>query len=118
MVLGSIMMFAIVTEAAGGVAVIGELRERPATMHLFEASGAIPFVVLLGITLSGTLKLLVDPRQVSRFYALRDERSVRVGLMVAVAGIGLAMLLLLPVGLYAHFLVDGITDTDLAGSPS
>jgi SSS family transporter len=113
MVLGSITMFAFVTDAAGGIEVIGDLRERPDTSHLFEASGAIPFIVLLGITLSGTLKLLVDPRQVSRFYALRDERSVRVGLFVAVGGIAIVMLLLLPVGLYAHFLVDGITDTDL-----
>jgi SSS family transporter len=113
MILGSLLIFYFVTDAAGGIGVLPSLAERPDTANLFEASGAIPFVVLLGITLSGTLKLLVDPRQVSRFYALKDEKSVRLGIWVAVIGITLVMAFLLPVGLYARFLLDGVTDTDL-----
>ena len=76
MVLGSITIFYFVTEAAGGVTSISRLADNPETDFVFEWNGGIPFAVLIGIALSGALKLLVDPRQVSRFYALRDELSL------------------------------------------
>jgi Na+/pantothenate symporter len=44
---------------------------------------------------------------------LRDERSVRTGVWVAGVGITVIQACLFPVGLYAHFLLDGVTDTDL-----
>ena len=113
MVVGSILLFYFITSAAGGVGVITELPREPARAHLVELNGAIPFVVLVGIALAGSLKLLVDPRQVTRFYGLRDERSVRVGIWVAVIGILVIQFCLFPLGLYAHFLLDGVTDTDL-----
>ena len=113
MLVGSVTMFYFITSAAGGVSVLPELAEREDTAMLFDLNGAIPLVVLLGIALSGSLKLLVDPRQVSRFYALRDERSVKVGLWVSVVGIAVVQFCLYPIGLYARFLVDGVTDTDL-----
>ncbi len=69
--------------------------------------------MLLGIALSGSLKLLVDPRQVSRFYALKDDHSVKVGIWVAVGGIALIQLCLFPVGVLARALLDGIVDTDM-----
>ena len=113
MVVGSILLFYFITTAAGGVGVIAELPDEPTRAHLVELNGAIPFVVLIGIALAGSLKLLVDPRQVTRFYGLRDERSVRVGIWVAVIGILMIQFCLFPLGLYAHFLLDGVTDTDL-----
>ena len=113
MVLGSMLIFGFVTTAAGGVGAIAELPRQPQTAHLFAFDAAMPFVVLLGIALAGSLKLLVDPRQVTRFYGLKDERSVRVGVWVAVAGILVIQFCLFPVGLYAHLLLDGVTDTDL-----
>jgi SSS family transporter len=113
MVIGSVTIFYFVTQAAGGIGRLPELATRPDTADLFSWSPGIPFVVLLGIALSGSLKVLVDPRQVSRFYALRDERSVRTGVWVAVVGITVIQACLFPVGLYAHFLLDGVTDTDL-----
>ena len=113
MVVGSVLLFYFITTAAGGVGVIAELPDEPSRAHLVELNGAIPFVVLLGIALAGSLKLLVDPRQVTRFYGLKDERSVRVGIWVAVIGILVIQFCLFPLGLYAHFLLDGVTDTDL-----
>ena len=113
MVLASVLLFHFVTSASGGVAAIVELPSRPTKAQLFRLDAAIPFVVLLGIALAGSLKLLVDPRQVTRFYGLRDERSVRVGIWVAVAGILVIQFCLFPLGLYAHFLLDEVTDTDL-----
>jgi len=113
MVLGSVTIFFFVFQAAGGIEALPMLARRPDTAHLFELNAALPFVVLLGIALSGSLKLLVDPRQVSRFYALRDERSVRSGIWVAVIGIALIQLCLFPVGVFARMLLDGVGDTDL-----
>ena len=113
MVVGSVLLFYFITTAAGGVGVIAELPDEPSRAHLVELNGAIPFVVLIGIALAGSLKLLVDPRQVTRFYGLKDERSVRVGVWVAVVGILVIQFCLFPLGLYAHFLLDGVTDTDL-----
>lgn len=113
MVVGALLMFGFVTSAAGGVGVLGELRERPDASHLLDLNAGVPYIVLLGIVLAGSLKLLIDPRQMTRFYGLKDERSLRVGIWVAVLGILVVQFALLPVGLYARFLLDGVTDTDL-----
>jgi Na+/pantothenate symporter len=85
----------------------------PDKEFLFELNGGIPFLVLLGISLSGSLKLLVDPRQISRFYALRDDRAVKQGVWVAVIGLALVQFCIFPVGVYAHLIMSGVTDTDL-----
>ena len=113
MVLGSITIFYFVTQAAGGVSSIFLLYERDESSFVFEWSGGIPFAVLIGIALSGSLKLLVDPRQVSRFYALRDEKAARQGMWVAVIGLAVVQFCLFPIGLYALLLIDGVTDTDV-----
>lgn len=113
MLLGSVTIFGFVFVAAGGTAALPALAAAPDTAYLFTADAAIPFVVLLGIALSGSLKLLVDPRQVSRFYALRDERSVRTGIWVAVIGIAVIQFSLFPVGIFSRALLDGVTDTDM-----
>ncbi|MEM7079097.1 MAG: hypothetical protein AAF513_10760 [Pseudomonadota bacterium] len=113
MVLGAIMIFGFVTDAAGGVMALGELARMPEKDFLFELNGGIPFAVLLGISLSGGLKLLVDPRQLSRFYALRDDRAVRQGVWVALLGLLLVQSMLFPIGVYAHLLLPAVSDTDL-----
>ena len=110
MVIGSLIMFAFVTNAAGGVERLftAEQPER-----LFDWNAGIPFGVLLGVAFAGSLKLLVDPRQVSRFYALKDARSVRTGIWVAVGGIFVIQMSLFPIGMYATLLLDQVSDTDL-----
>ena len=72
MLLGSIIIY-FVTRAAGGVTSITTLSASPDKQFLFELNGGIPFAVLLGVSLSGSLKLLADPRQLSRFYALKTR---------------------------------------------
>lgn len=113
MVAGAVLIFFFVTRAAGGVGALGQLAEMPDKAFLFELNAGIPFAVLMGISISGALKLLVDPRQLSRFYALRDEREARRGIWVAIIGLLVVQGCLFPVGVYAHLLLQGITDTDL-----
>jgi SSS family transporter len=113
MIIGAMMIFYFVTAAAGGVAALGSLAQAPQTAFVFELNGGIPFVVLLGISLSGSLKLIVDPRQTSRFFALKDQDALRKGMWVAIGGLALVQLCLYPIGVYAHLLLDNVQDTDL-----
>ncbi|MED5314877.1 MAG: hypothetical protein VYB84_02455, partial [Pseudomonadota bacterium] len=113
MLLGSVVIFSCVTRAAGGVWAITELKALPDKSFLFELNGGIPFAVLLGVSLSGSLKLLADPRQLSRFYALKDDAAVGQGKWIATLGLAIVLGCLFPVGLYAHLILSGVADTDL-----
>ena len=113
MIVGAILIFHFVTRAAGGVGAIADLANMPNKAFVFELNGGIPFVVLLGISLSGSLKLIADPRQTSRFFALKDSAALRSGMWVAIGGLTVVQLCLYPIGVYAHLLLQGVTDTDL-----
>ncbi len=113
MLLGSLVIFFFVTRAAGGVGAITELKAMPNKSFLFELNGGIPFAVLLGVSLSGSLKLLADPRQLSRFYALKDDTAVRQGKWIATLGLAVVLACLFPVGIYAHLILSEVADTDL-----
>ncbi|MEM7099521.1 MAG: sodium/solute symporter [Pseudomonadota bacterium] len=112
MLVGSVLMFYFVTQAAGGVGAMGELSQRPDKDWLFELNAGIPFVVLLGISLSGAMKLLVDPRQLSRFYALKDDRQLKLGMWIAFGGLIVVFGCLFPIGVYSHLILDNVQDTD------
>ena len=113
MVIGAVLLFYFVTEAAGGVGAIGELASQPDKSYLFEWNGGISFAFLIGLSLSGALKLIVDPRQLSRFYALKDDEEAKRGIWIAMIGLLLVQLSIFPIGLYSHFLLEDVTDTDL-----
>ena len=65
------------------------------------------------MSLSGSLKLLADPRQLSRFYALKDDAEVLRGKWIATIGLAIVLGCLFPVGIYAHLILTDVTDTDL-----
>ncbi len=113
MVIGAVLLFYFVTEAAGGVGAIGELASQPDKSYLFEWNGGISFAFLIGLSLSGALKLIVDPRQLSRFYALKNDEEAKRGIWIAMIGLLLVQLSIFPIGLYSHFLLEDVTDTDL-----
>ena len=113
MLLGSVVIFYFVTRAAGGLTSIATLSALPEKQFLFELNGGIPFAVLLGVSLSGSLKLLSDPRQLSRFYALKNEAEVLRGKWIATIGLAIVLGCLFPVGIYAHLILTDVTDTDL-----
>ncbi len=114
MLVGALLVGGVTLSAAGGAGVFAELAAAPDTAHLFAWDAAMPFPVLLGILLVAAMKLLVEPRQISRFFALRDVRAARTGMWVSVVGIVVIFGALLPVGLLAHRLLpESVSDTDL-----
>lgn len=113
MLVGSMLLFGFVTNHVGGPGRMFELMAMPAKEHLFTWNAGAPLLVVMGIALAGSMKLLIDPRQISRFYGLRDAASVARGIGFAIGGLLIIQFCLFPLGLYAHFLIDDIADTDL-----
>ena len=68
MLIGGVTIFYFVTKAAGGVTAVSQLTQMPDKQFLFDLNGGIPFAILLGISLSGSLKLIVDPRASSHAF--------------------------------------------------
>ena len=113
MLLGALTIFYFVTKAAGGISAVTKLVDMPTKQHLFDLNGAMPFAVVLGVSLSGALKLIVDPRQLSRFYGLKNDVEVKRGMWIAIVGLTLILVCMFPIGIYAHLILDNVTDTDL-----
>ncbi len=114
MVVAAFVLFGGTAHAAGGIASIFEVAQNPTTEKLFTWNAAMPFPVLLGIIMAGTFKFIVEPRQLSRFYALADQRAVRQGTWVSTLAFLAVYSLLVPIGLYAHRIIsDPISDSDL-----
>jgi SSS family transporter len=113
MVLAAILLFVGTVRAAGGLDTFAAVRELPEGRALFSWDAAMPFPVLFGIMVAGTFKLVVEPRQLSRFYALRTPAEARQGLWVSTLIFLFAYSLLLPLGIYArHLFPAGMADTD------
>ena len=114
LLIAAVLMFHGTVTASGGVGALMNLAEQPPSAHLFTWDAGLPFAVLLGVMLAGSIKLLVEPRQLSRFYALRDDRAIHRGKLTSIVAVIVLYSLLLPIGLYARLLdVGSIEDTDL-----
>jgi len=123
MLLGSVYLLISVLRAGGGwTALIERVAAtpgiapdgRPLGEALLASTGTMPWALLLGVACAGGAKFLVEPRQVSRFFALKDDRALRVGMIVAPAAIGISYLCLLPLGVLARgLLAEGsVAETD------
>ncbi len=119
----SVLMFFSVLEWAGGwgtaVARLSDLNETlPDGRRLGEAmlslEGTMPLAMLLGISFAGGIKFLSEPRQISRFYALRDGRALKAAMIVGPTAIGISYMFLLPVGAIARGIIppEAVRDTD------
>lgn len=114
MVIAAFFLFGGTVRAAGGFGSVFELTEVPETASLFTWDAAMAFPVLIGIIVAGTMKFMVEPRQLSRFYALEDKRATRQGMIVSTCAFLVVYALLVPIGLYAHRVLPGtLSDTDL-----
>ena len=73
---GVVMMFAAVllffgtVNAAGGLGAFAEVRSQPGGEELFTWGGGVAIPVLIGTMVAGLIKFAVEPRQLSRFFAL------------------------------------------------
>ena len=114
MMFAAVLLFTGIVQAAGGLGSLAEVKQTSEGAALFSWDAAMPFPVLLGIIVAGTMKFIVEPRQLSRFYALRDRRAIRTGMWVSTLAFLFVYALLVPIGLYArNIFPDGISDTDL-----
>jgi len=113
LLVAAILLFTGTVEAAGGLGAVVEVGRDPGTEHLFTWSGGVAFPLLLGVLFAGTIKFAVEPRQLSRFYALESREAAKTGVWVSTGVFTVVYLMLVPVGLYAHrVLGPGIDDTD------
>lgn len=114
MVGAAVLLFSGTFNAAGGMSALGELREAADTAFLFEWGGGVTVPFVLGVLFAGTVKFLVEPRQLSRFYALNGPSAVKRGVIVSTLAFAFVYSLLTPVGLFARrVLPGGLEDTDL-----
>jgi len=114
MIFAAVLLFSGTFQAAGGFEAFDVLREAPETASLFQWGGGATVPFVLGVLFAGTVKFLVEPRQLSRFYALKSRKAVRTGVVVSTLAFAFVYTLLTPIGLLARrALGGGLEDTDL-----
>ncbi len=101
MCLGAIGIFWAVLARGGGLGPMVETLES-IDPRLVSWDGPTPLLVILGIGLAGGLKLLVDPRQISRLYGLKDERALTTARIITPILITVTYFCLLPLGALAR----------------
>ncbi len=113
MVVAAVFLFFGTVRASGGIMSFFDVRELTEGSRLFSWNAAMQFPVLLGIIVAGTFKLVVEPRQLSRFYALEDRHAARTGMWTSTLAFLFVYAMLVPIGIYArNIFPTGITDTD------
>lgn len=114
MVIAGILLFWGTVSAAGGLGAVAALADDPGTAPLLQWGGGVSVALALGVVFAGTVKFAVEPRQLSRFYALESRAAARRGVWVSTLAFAVVYTLLIPVGLYARTLIPGgLEDTDL-----
>lgn len=114
MMFAAIILFTGTVSAAGGLGAAAEVRSQPGGEALFTWGGGVAVPVLIGTMVAGLVKFAVEPRQLSRFFALEGEKAIRTGMWVSSLTFAGVFTLLIPVGIYARKLFpSGIEDTDL-----
>ncbi|MBT5537306.1 hypothetical protein HOK31_29865, partial [Candidatus Poribacteria bacterium] len=114
MAIGAVLLFFGVLRAGGGLAAIVE-KVRAVDPDYVSWHGKMPMLTVFGLSLAGGMKMLVDPRQISRIYGLRDDRALRSARILSPILVLVTYLCLLPLGAFAHALIpaDAIDDSDM-----
>ena len=115
MIFAALLLFFGTVNAAGGLGSITEVRNQPGGEALFTWGGGVAIPVLMGTMFSGLVKFAVEPRQLSRFFALEGDKAIRTGMIVSSITFAGVFSLLIPVGIYARRIIPtGLeSDTDL-----
>jgi SSS family transporter len=116
MVIGAVGMFIALLNKGGG---LGKMLEQVQQQDsaLVSWQGNLPLLAVLGYALAVGIKYVVEPRQLSRFYGLKNKQAMRTAAWVAPLLITITYISLLPVGTLARAVVPveaiGPGETDL-----
>lgn len=113
---GMLLPLSMVVREGGVTALLGKVRLAMPSVLEWQPQGALAGDVtvgtLVGLALGVGLKIIVEPRQLSRFYGLADDEQLRRGRWIAPAMLFVTYLVMLPVGFLAHAFV---TPAELGG---
>ena len=113
MVVGAVVMLIAVLYRGGGLeAILDQVQAQDP--ELVSWQGKMPILAILGLSLAGGMKLLVDPRQISRIYGLENEKALGLARIVSPLLMLITYICLLPIGAFAHALIpaEAIKDSD------
>ena len=113
MAVGAVLMITVLIVKGGGLsAMLENIHDQDPALVSWQ--GKMPLFSILGLALAGGLKLLVEPRQLSRYYGLRDLDALRTARIIAPLLILVTYLCLMPVGVLAHAIIPeaAISDSD------
>jgi SSS family transporter len=114
MMVAAVILFVGTVDAAGGLGAALEVKSQPGGEALFTWGGGVAIPVLIGTMVAGLVKFAVEPRQLSRFFALEGDKAIRTGMWVSSLTFAGVFSLLIPIGIYARKIFPtGIDDTDL-----
>ena len=113
MMVAGFLLFWGTVRAGGGIGSLGALAADPETAPLLRWGGGVAVPVAIGVAFANTLKFAVEPRQLSRFYALESRAAARRSLWVSTLAFLIVYSMLIPVGLYARSVAPGLDNTDL-----
>ncbi len=98
---GAIVLPAAMIFQKGGIGpLLTSVRE--ANPDALNWTGDVPLATMIGLALGVGLKIVVEPRQLSRFYGLSSDEQLRHGRWIAPAMLFLTFACMLPVGFLAH----------------
>jgi SSS family transporter len=113
MLVGAVALAVAMLSAGGGPAqILDRLQEiKPSLVFWTNSEG---LAAALAYSLAVGVKYLVEPRQLSRFYGLKDAAALRLAAGIAPLAILISYICLLPLGAIARTIVEptAITETD------
>ena len=113
MVIGAVALFVAMLSVGGGITnTLERLKETQATLPSWSNSEGLAAALAYSIAVG--VKYLVEPRQLSRFYGLKDAGALRTAAWIAPLAILVSYFCLLPLGAIARTVIEpnSIVDTD------
>lgn len=113
MLVGAVVLFGVMISLGGGTAAISE-KLSSIDPNLVSWTYSDGVTAAFTYSLAVGVKYLVEPRQLSRFYGLKDAAALKTAAWVACFAILISYLCLLPLGALARAVIqpDVIQDTD------
>jgi SSS family transporter len=113
MLIGAVALFAVLLKAGGGIGgILDRLEDTDPSLTKLSSSDGLTAALAYSIAVG--VKYLVEPRQLSRFYGLRDRGALKTAAWIAPLAILVSYVCLLPLGAMARAVVEpgSIADTD------